>query len=208
MTNTGYIGSVDYSDLPILPPWYVPGWSAQNISADTVAAPSQPYAFNQLPSDITYVTITGNYDDGSGNWLGGFLTFEQSNDLLYGPDPSTGQYYRLPKRLVGVIPVPNILAFNWEGSGRVYIQFGTLNVMLMATDTPNMVIQEPYYVTQEYEYVAPVSWVYHVKEYFMGGFEYDIAPVMAQASAAVDINSLIIPDTLDTNRGWSPQWCS
>ena len=71
-----------------------------------------------------------------------------------------------------------------------------------------MVIQEPYANTQVPGYVAPTSWVYHVKEYFQNGMEYDIAPVIAQASSNVDINSLIIPSTYAQNAEWSPQWNS
>ena len=104
--------------------------------------------------------------------------------------------------------MPNILAYNWEGSGRIYIQWGMLNVMLLATDTPGVTIQQPYYETQEPGYVAPVSWVYHVKEYFMGGMQYDIAPVLSQATTGADINSLIVPSTYAPNHEWSPQWCS
>lgn len=204
MVNPGYPGNVDDSDLPILPWWYIPGINAQNVNQLQLPAPANQVTFNQLPSNLTYVQVTGNYDDGSGNWLGGFLTFEQSDDLLLN---NGGTYYRIPKRLVGQVPVPNTLAYNWEGSGRVYIQFGTMNVMLLATNTAGITVQVPYYETQEPGFVQPTSWVYHVKEYFMGGYEYDIAPVISQASAPVDINTLIIPSTYVPNTHWSPQWC-
>lgn len=204
MVNPGYSGNIDDSDLPIIPWWYISGITAQNVSTFELPAPKR-LTTNQLPSTLTYVNVTGNYDDGSGNWMGGYLTFEQSDDLLL---LNGGTYYRIPKRLVGQVPVPNILAFNWEGSGRIYIQFGSLNVMLLATDTAGVTIQQPYYVTQEPGFVAPVSWVYHVKEYFYRGMQYDIAPVIAQATTPVDINSLIIPNTFTTNNDWSPQWCS
>ena len=204
----GYVGNIDDSDLPVLPAWYVSGWNAQQIQQYSLPAPSRLATYNQLPADLTYVNVTGNYDDGSGNWLGGFLTFEQSADLLYGPDPGTGQYYRIPHRLVGQVPVPNILAFNWEGSGRIYIQFGTLNVMLLATDTTPITVQQYYYQTQEPGWVQPVSWVYHVKEYFMNGAQYDIAPTIAMATTGVDINSLVISGTYAPNHEWSNVWCS
>ena len=207
MTNVGYSGNIDYSDLPLLPWWYISGITAQNVNTATLPAPNQRTQ-NQLPSDLTYVTVTGNYADGGGNWLGGYVTFEQSNDLLYGPDPGTGLYYRIPARLTGTVPIANTLGFNWDGSGRVYIQFGTLTVNLLATDTSPVVIQVPYPNTQVPGYVAPTSWVYHVKEYFQNGMEYDIAPVIAQATTGVDINSLIIPSTYQSNAEWSPQWNS
>jgi hypothetical protein len=207
MTNVGYSGNIDDSDLPLLPWWYISGITAQNVNTATLPAPNQ-LTQNELPADLTYVTVTGNYTDGGGNWLGGYVTFEQSNDLLYGPDPTTGLYYRIPARLTGNVPIANTLGFNWDGSGRVYIQFGTLTVNLLATDTTPIVIQEPYANTQVPGYVAPTSWVYHVKEYFQNGMEYDIAPVIAQASTGADINSLIIPSTYACNAEWSPQWNS
>jgi hypothetical protein len=207
MVNPGYSGNIDDSDLPLLPWWYISGITAQNVATATLSAPNQRTQ-NQLPSDLTYVTVTGNYVDGGGNWLGGYVTFEQSNDLLYGPDPSTGLYYRIPARLTGSVPIANTLGFNWDGSGRVYIQFGTLTVNLLATDTTPVVIQVPYANTQVPGYVAPTGWVYHVKEYFQDGMEYDIAPTISQATTGADINSLIIPNTLAQNAEWSPQWNS
>lgn len=207
MVNPGYSGNIDDSDLPLLPWWYIQGITAQNVATATLPAPNTQTA-NELPSDLTYITVTGNYADGGGNWLGGYVTFEQSNDLLYGPDPGTGLYYRIPARLTGNVPIANTLGFNFDGSGRVYIQFGTLTVNLLATDTSPVVIQEPYPKTQVPGYVAPTSWVYHVKEYFQNGMEYDIAPVIAQASSSVDINSLVIPSTYQCNAEWSPQWNS
>lgn len=205
MVNPGFTGNVDDSDLPILPWWYIPGITTQNVGTAQLPAPAQRFSFTQLPSNLTYVTVSGNYDDGSGNWMGGFLTFQQSDDLLL---LSNGTYYRIPARLVGQIPIANTLAFNWEGSGRIYLQFGQLNVGLLATDTPGITVQVPYPETQEPGFVQPVSWVYHVKEYFYRGMQYDIAPVMAQAATGADINSLIIPSTYMKNDDWSPQWCS
>lgn len=193
-------GNVDDSDDPILPPWYIPGWTAQNIEADTVAAPANPFTINQLPSDLVYVTITGNYDDGMGNHLGGYLTFWQSEDLLYGPDPITSQYYRIPKRMVGSVTAQNILAANFQGSGRVYLQFGGIpNVLLLATDIPNVQILEPAYTTTEAGFVAPTTWGYWVSEFFMGGYRYFIQPTISQAGTPVDIHSLIVPGTMEPN---------
>lgn len=202
---SGYSGNIDDSDLPLLPWWYIPGITAQNVATSSLPAPVTN-TFTELPSNLTYVTVTGNYSDGGGNWLGGYLTFEQSNDLLL---LDGGQYYRIPARLTGAIPLANTLGFNWNGSGRVYLQFGQLVVNLLATDTAGITIQEPYPNTQVPGYVAPVSWVYHVKEYFQNGYEYDIAPVIAQASSTgVDINSLVIASTYTQNAEWSPQWNS
>lgn len=199
-------GVVDYSDDPILPAWYVPGWTSQNQSSTqySIAAPQNIQPFTTLPSSLVYIHVNANFNDGNGNQLGGYLTFEQSNDLLI-LDPVTGSYYRVPARMVGNIPIGNILAWNAEGSGKVYLQFGQLNVMLLATDQPNVTVtvQVPYDETQEPGYVAPVTWVYHVKEYFMNGYEYDISvPSTSNLSGPVDINTLIIPGTMVYNPDW------
>jgi len=204
---TGYGGAIDYSDDPILPPWYVPGWTSQleNNPNYALPAPSRSFPFSNLPDDLNFVEVVGNFDDGMGNCLGGYLSFEQSENLLYGPDPDTGLMYRLPKRLVGIIPNKNqnFMAWNAEGSGKCYIIFGTLDVLLLATDTPNVTILEPYYKTQQAGYVAPTSWVYHVKEYFYGGMRYDISVPTADDTGTVDINSLIIPNTYEPNHDWN-----
>ena len=203
-----YGGAVDYSDNPILPPWYVPGWTAQveNSQLFSLPAPPTQITFSNLPSTLPYVNVTGTYSDGMGNNLGGYLTFEQQYDLLLTNTVNgVTSTFRLPKRLVGVIPNQNqnFMAWNFEGSGRVYLIYGMLNVNLLATDTPNTTIQIPYWQTQVPGFVQPTSWVYHVKEYFSHGMKYDISVPMADVAASVDINSLIIPNTYEPNDDWN-----
>jgi hypothetical protein len=203
MTNIGQ-GGVDYSDDPLLPPWYIAGWTSQNVNVDTLPAPANPFApYDNLPVNFSYVNVIGNYDDADGNQTGGYLTFEQSNDLLV-QDP-LGTYYRMPKRFVGQVPMSNLLAWNAQGSGRIYIQFGQLNVILFATDQPNatVVIQEPYNKTQEAGYVATATWVYHVKEYFNRGMKYDILVPSSDVGTPVDINTLIVASTYEPNHDWN-----
>lgn len=199
-------GVVDYSDDPILPAWYVPGFTVQNMESTTYspAAPPNYGIGSSLPSDIVYCNVTGSYNDGNGNALGGYLTFEQSNDLII--TDTTGQNYRVPARLVGNFPIGNMYAWNAEGSGKCYLQYGMLSVVLMANDQPNVTsvsILEPYYKTQEFGWVAPTSWVYHVKEYFLDGMQYDITVPSADASSPVDINSLLIASTYEPNHDWN-----
>lgn len=196
-------GIVDDSDDPILPPWYISGWTAQG--QQNIAAPSTPFPQSALPSNLTFCEIIGNYNDGNGNQMGGYLTFEQSDDLLI-QDPS-GKYFRVPKRMVGNIPVNNMMAWNAEGSGKVYLQFGQLDVILMATDQPNassVTILQYYYQTQEAGFVQPTTWVYHVKEYLgIGSRRFDISVPSANSGTAVDINTLIIPTTIEPNHDWN-----
>ena len=60
MVNPGYSGNIDDSDLPLLPWWYIQGITAQNVNTTQLLAPNQLTA-NELPADLTYVTVTGNY---------------------------------------------------------------------------------------------------------------------------------------------------
>jgi hypothetical protein len=200
-------GGIDYSDLPILPAWYVSGWTAQNFESSTYSlpAPTPNSVFSELPSQLIYSLVSASYNDGNGNQIGGYLTFEQSNDLLI--QQPAGTYYRVPARLAGNIPVTNILAYNFEGSGKVYLQWGELNVMLLATDQPavaSMTILEPYSTTQQAGYIAPVSWVYHVLEYIgPTSMAYDVSVPSSSSPGPVDINSLIIANTFEQNDDWN-----
>lgn len=208
MTEQFSPGVVDYSDDPILPAWYVPGWTVQNMETNQFSIPAPTNildSFGSLPSsDLTYVIVSGTIADGNNSQIGGYYTFEQSNDLLL--TDTAGKNYRVPARLVGNIPIGNTLAWNAEGSGRVYIQFGQLNVVLLANDQPNLAnvqILEPNYKTSQDNYVTPATWVYHVREYFMGGMRYDISVPSVLAPGPVDIYDLIIPDTFEPNHDWN-----
>jgi hypothetical protein len=193
MTNP--TGGIDYSDDPILPAWYVPGWTSQNQETSQFSLPAPANrinAFGSLPANLSYTEVTGIYSDGNNNQLGGYLTFEQSNDLVISVD---GQAYRVPKRLVGDIPVANLLAWNAEGSGKVYLQFGKLDVIVLANDNIDVTI-----MAESPTKTPPAQWVYHVKEYFMRGYEYDI--FVPSSTVAQDINSLVIPGTQKLNPDW------
>lgn len=196
MANDFAAGVVDYSDDPILPAWYVPGWTAQNMETTQFSVPAPPrfQGFGSLPSGLEYVSVTGTYSDANDNQIGGYLTFEQSNDLVV--TDGNGTLYRVPKRLVGNIPTVNTLAYNSEGSGRVYIQWGMLNVILLANDNTEVTI-----MTDCPEETPPDQWTYHVKEYFYRGYEYDI--FVPTSTAALDINTLVVPGTQRLNPDWN-----
>lgn len=187
--------AIDYSDDKILPPWYVRGWTAQDVNSPefSLPAPANPLnAFGALPANLSYAEVTGTYSDSNNNQLGGYLTFEQSNDLVV---TVAGQTFRVPKRLVGDIPVANLLAWNAEGSGKVYLQFGKLDVILLTNDNIDVTIM-PESPTD----TPPAQWVYHVKEYFLRGYEYDI--FVPSSTTAQDINSLVVPGTQRLNPDW------
>ncbi len=69
--------SFPYADTinePLVDAWWVPGFTSQ--------APGYIYAFNPLlangpgfPAGLSYVQVSGNYFDASGNPLSGYLTF-------------------------------------------------------------------------------------------------------------------------------------
>lgn len=203
MTNFASFGGVtDYSDDPILPPWYVPGWTAQNEKNVTAPAPN---FINNLPTNFVYLEVQGTFLDSNGSNIGGYFTFQQSNDLLI-QDPS-GTYYRVPARMSGNVPWGNQIGWSWEGSGKVYIQFGVLDVILLCTDQPNAAsiqILETFSDTQQAGFVQPTTWVYHVKEYIgIGSRTYDISVPSASSPGPVDINTLIIPNTIELNDDWN-----
>jgi len=204
---TNSYGGVDYSDDPILPAWYVPGWTSQNMESTSYSqpAPSSISVFSNLPTEISYCIVTGSYNDGNGNQIGGYLTIQQSDDLLI--QYPAGTYYRVPKRLVGNIPIGNILAWNFEGSGKVYLQWGFLNVIVMTNDQPNvttMTVQEPYYKTQQAGWVQPATWVYHVEEFIgISSMKYDIIVPSDLSPGPVDINTLIVANTYEPNHNWN-----
>jgi hypothetical protein len=193
-----YPGVVDYSDDPILPPWYIPGWTSQN--EDNVVAPQSPFQLTSLPSTLTRVEVTGTWDDGVGNPLGGYMTFEQSCDLLVTIAGSTPTYYTIPARLVGDIPIPNTIAWNMEGSGKINLIYGQLDVVLLATDntqiSPLPIAVDEYSAAGDIS-TTPASWVYHVREYWLGGRMYDIT--VPGATSPTDINNLIVAGTIYLN---------
>jgi hypothetical protein len=147
--------------------------------------------------------VTGTWTDGIGNALGGYMTFEQSCDLLVTIDGSPNQYFTIPARLVGDIPIPNTVAWNMEGSGKINLIYGQLDVVLLATDneliTPLPIMVDEYSIAND-QSTTPVSWVYHVREYWLGGRMYDI--VVPGATSPVDINALIVSGTEYLNTEW------
>jgi hypothetical protein len=208
MTNNNlippYPGIVDYSDDPILPPWYVPGWTNQNEA--NVLAPTSPFQLTALPTTLTQINVTGNFADGSGNAKGGYFTFEVSNELLVTVSGSPNTFYTIPAGLVGTIPsnvVGDVTAWNQQGSGKVHLIYGQLSVVLYATDNAQITAQptpvDQYAITGE-QPIPVTSWVYHVKEYWMGGRNYDIT--VPSTTTPVDINTLIVPGTIYLNTDW------
>lgn len=127
------------------------------------------------------------YFDSERNPLSGYLTFEQSDNITI---TEAGVTYRIPARLTGLIPPGAYYGYAFRGTGRIYLYYGRLDVVLMATDNVSVVTDSG----------SPL--VYHVKEYFMGGRNYDIR-VPKATSSPVDISQLIVAGTVTPNKDWS-----
>lgn len=195
-------GVVDYSADPLLPPWYIPGWTNQNEA--NVLAPTAPFVLSTLPTTLTYIEVTGTWSDAAGNPQGGYLTFELSNNLLVTVTGSPNQYFTIPASLTGNLASgTSVTAGNQQGSGKIHLIYGNLDVSLLATDnsqvTPVATPVDQYAITGELP-ITPVGWVYHVKEYWLGGRKYDIT--VPSATTPVDINNLIVPGTTYLNVEW------
>lgn len=175
----------DYSNNPLVPAWYLVGFTAQ--APDYIPAPANPFATLPFPSDQVFINVTTMYFDGNASPLGGYLTFQQSEDITI---TESGVTYRVPARLVGLVPPGAGYGYSYRGSGRIYLYRGQLNVNLMATDNANVVTDSG----------DPL--VYHVKEYFMDGRNYDITVPMVTSSPA-DISTLIVSGSIAPNKDWS-----
>src|SRR6185437_2348179 len=183
--TTQTFGGPDYSNNPLLPPWYIIGWSAQNQV--NLPAPVSNFAPLPFPQDQVFVELTAMYFDGNANPLSGYLTFQQSDDVTI---TENGVTYRMPARLVGLVPPGAYYGYSFRDSGRLYLFRGRLDTMLLATDNSNMVTD------------GGQPLVYHVKEYFMDGRNYDIT-VPKATTGPVDISTLIVSGTVAPNKDWS-----
>jgi hypothetical protein len=177
-------GGPDYSSQPLLPAWYTIGWTSQD--PDYVVAPLNPYTELPFPTDQVFVTVTAMYFDGNGNALGGYLEFQQSDDMTI---TEGGVSYRVPARNTGLVPPGAWYGYSYRGSSRLYLFQGQLNVNLMATNNPNVVTD------------TGNALVYHVKEYFFGGRNFDITVPMTDTTA--DISTLIVAGTITPNLEWN-----
>ena len=137
-----------------LNPWYIPGWSVQNPSY--VSQPDK-YQFAPFPEELVRITISGEFFATTTRPLSGFLTFEPSASIVY--TPATGDKFTIKPRAT-----------------KVYLDKGSLNVTLLATDNAG---------------TNPATFTYHVVEHFLGGVEYDIH-LPKDSVDKVDIFSLVV----------------
>lgn len=178
-------GGPDYSNNPLVPAWYMIGWTAQ--APGYIPAPANNFGSIAFPGDQVFVEVTTQYYDGNANPLGGYLTFEQSDNITITENATT---FRIPARMTGLVPPGAWYGYSYRGSSRIYLYLGKLNVNLMATNNPNVVTD------------TGLPLVYHVKEFFLGGRDFDITVPLTDASP-IDISLLIVPGTITPNAEWN-----
>jgi hypothetical protein len=167
------------ADDPLVAPWWVPGWTAQ----DKISEPAGPGSITGpfFPSNLAFVRVTGEYFDGNSSGIPGFLTVMMSDSITV---QDAGQYFRMPQRLTGAMNFPSNLSYNNWGSGILYLALGRLDITLFATDqtASGSVITT--------DSGSPLT--YWVTEHFMGGRQFQITVPSASAPGPADINSLIV----------------
>src|SRR5580698_3003720 len=99
-----FFGDVDDEAGPILPPWYVSGWTAQNRLTANVPAPPNPMFAGDFPADQKYVLLSQYYFDADSDPGGGYLTFWPSDNFTITED---GAVYRVTQRLSGTNTWPS-----------------------------------------------------------------------------------------------------
>lgn len=176
------------ADDPLVAPWFIPGWNAQAIPADTLKATSGVSFGPGFPVNLAYVNVVGNYFDANSAGLAGFITVRMSDNITMNDG---GVTYRLPARYVGTMNMAIPFAYNNWGNQRLYLRLGRLDILLFATDQTAS--------------GSPIicdnggTLAYWVTEHFLGGRTYQISvpSSLAGATTAPDINSLIVPGTIE-----------
>lgn len=195
-----YTGT-DTWDQPLVDAWFVPGWTAQDgtnnqydpatgkeIGPDgqyVVKAGTTNILGPRFPTNLSFVTVTGNYFDPNSSGIGGFLTLYMSDNITVVDGTNT---FRLPQRLTGVMNQGVAFAFNNWGNGVLYLRGGHLDIEVFATD------QTADGVTITTDSGNPLT--YYVTEHFLGGRTYQISVPTADAPGPVDINSLIVAGSI------------
>lgn len=190
MTVPSYNGAENQDDK-LVQPWYIRGWTAQAIAADTVQVPSVTLSSGAapLPSNLVYAQVQAPYFDFDNNPLSGFLTFLMSESITV---TSNGLTYRLPARYAGRDSTLTPAGMNNWGSGKIYIRHGLMSVTLMTTQNSAIVTDSGNPLT------------YHVTEHFLGGQQYDIA-ISDGAVSPVDLRSVIVSGSIQPY-GYDPMF--
>lgn len=171
------------ADDPLVAPWWVPGWTAQD-KINILAGHSSSLSPN-FPTNLAFVNVTGTFVDPNSSGIGGFFTFMMSDNITL---LDNSVYYRLPKRLTGTMNQSLAFAYNNWGNGVIYMWLGNLNCTLFATD------QTASGSTITTDSGNPFT--YYVTEHFLGGRQYQITVPSSAAGTSVDIETLIVTGTI------------
>lgn len=188
MTTPGYFPSYNgtfNADDNLVAAWWVPGWTAQAIPADTEVAGSSGALGAPFPTNLVFVRLTGFFMDTNGSGAGGFLTFMMSDGITV---QDNNVYYRMPQRLTGTMNQRLGFAYNNWGNGPLYLFRGILDVEVFATDQST----DGSTITTD----SGQPFTYWVTEHMLGGRTYQITVASSDAPGPVDINSLIVPGTI------------
>lgn len=179
-----YNGTFNATDH-LVAPWWVPGWTSQ--VPISINANNQNLLGPGFPSNLSFVNIQGNYFDTNGSGIGGFITVRMSTGITVVDGSNT---FRLPARLTGSMLQPVPFSFNNWGSGRLYVRLGFLNIEVFATDQT----ASGSTITTD----TGIPLFYYVTEHWLDGRTYHIQVPSASAPGPVDINSLIVPGTIES----------
>jgi hypothetical protein len=170
----------DNADDTLVSAWNTPGWTAQNIAADTIQVTPGLFSSTPFPVGIIFAQLVAPYFDFDGNALSGFLTFRMSESVTI---TVSGQGYRLPARYAGR---DNSMTsgglMNW-GTGHIFIRNGTMSVTIMTTAQTGLATD------------SGADLTYHVEEHFLGGRQFDIS-VPADTASPANMFSLIVPGSI------------
>lgn len=183
MTTPGwpvYDGKANATD-DLVQPWLIPGWTAQNIAADTEIAGTSGFLGPGWPSNLVFTNITGTYFDGNSSGIPGFLTVMMSDNITVVDGSTT---LRMPQRLVGFMNQGLPLSYNNFGNGILYLISGRLSIGVFCTD------QTSDSSTITTDNGGPLT--YWVTEHFLGGRQYQISVPSSGSPGPADINSLIV----------------
>ncbi len=172
------------ADDPLRAPWWIPGWTAQDkitiLAGDTLTTGPG------FPTNLAFVNVTGNYFDTNSSPLAGYVTVMMSDNITV---VDNGNTFRLPRRYTGTMNNPIAFAYNNWGSERLYTRLGQLNIFLFATDQT----ASSSTITTD----SGNAFFYFVTEHWMGGRTFHIQVPSTDANETVDINSLIVPGTIE-----------
>lgn len=171
------------ADDDLVAPWWVPGWTAQDKIS--IAAGSGNVLGPGFPTNLAFVNVTGQYFDGNSSGIPGFLTVAMSDGITV-VDGSNS--FRMPQRLTGTMNEALPFAYNNYGNGILYLRLGRLNIEVFATDQT----ASGSTITTD----SGGSLTYWVTEHMLGGRTFQISVPSSSAPGPVDINSLIVPGSI------------